>query len=96
MAKSTQIRVALDRQRVETRKTESIQLGIKVVAIDEETICKCDLNRVSLRISQCTVEELRGCCGLCTRREEMEKVLRNDMVYPLHPRPHEAVVIHQF
>jgi hypothetical protein len=58
------------------------------------------MNRISLRIAQYIVGELRSCPSPSSRRDVLERVMRHNIVWPLlpayYPRPQEAKVIHNF
>ena len=57
-------------------------------------------NRVSLRMAQYIVEELKSCPGPSSRREVLEKLLNHNTILPLlseyYPRPAEARAIFMF
>jgi hypothetical protein len=59
-----------------------------------------EMNRISLRIAQYIVGELRSCPSPSSRRDVLERVMRHNIVWPLlpayYPRPQEAKVIHNF
>jgi hypothetical protein len=59
-----------------------------------------DLNRVSLRIAQYIVGELRSCPGPLSRRDVVERVMRYNTIWPLlpvyYPRPQDAKVMYGF
>jgi hypothetical protein len=59
-----------------------------------------EMNRISLRIAQYIVGELRSCPGPSSRRDVLERVMRHNIVWLLlpayYPRPQEAKVIHNF
>jgi hypothetical protein len=86
-----------ERQReedVQLLASERLQNGV------EDHMSVRDLNRVSLRIAQYIVGELRSCPGPLSRRDVVEKVMRHNTIWPLlpvyYPRPQDAKVMHGF
>ena len=67
---------------------------------DEDHLTVRESNRISSRIAQYIVEELRSCPGPLSRKDIMERVLRRNTVWPLlpdyYPQPQEAKVVHGF
>jgi hypothetical protein len=90
-------------QRARDRQRHEEALVLASVAPDlevEDNLTVRELNRISLRIAQYIVEELRSCPGPSSRRDVLERVMRHNTVWPLLPvyyaRPQEAKVIHSF
>lgn len=94
-------RKALQRARDRQRHEEALVLASVPSdhEVDDALIVR-ELNRISFRMPQYIVEELRSCPGPSSRRDVMEKVMRHNTIWPLLPiyyaQPHEAKVIHSF
>ena len=91
------------RQRARDRERHEETLVLASVLPDDDvqdSMTVRELNRMSLRIAQYVVEELRSCPGPSSRRDVMERVMRHNTISPLLPvyyaRPQEAKVIHSF
>ena len=91
------------RQRLRDRERHKEALILASTAPDvevEDNLSVRELNRISLRVAQYLVQELRCCPGPQSRRDVVERVLRHNSVSPLLPeyyaRPQEAKVIHSF
>jgi hypothetical protein len=96
-------RVRKARQRERDRSSEEDTIALARNPPDEgvdDSLSVREANRISLRIAQYIVEELRSCPGPSTRRIVMERVLRHNTVFPLlpeyYPRPQEAKAINAF
>jgi hypothetical protein len=94
-------RKALQRARDRQRHEETLVLASVPPDHEvEDALTARELNRISLRIAQYIVEELRSCPGPSSRRDVMERVMRHNtislLLHVYYARPQEAKVIHSF
>jgi len=76
------------RQRARDRERHEETLVLASVLPDDDvqdSMTVRELNRMSLRIAQYVVEELRSCPGPSSRRDVMERVMRHNTISPLLP-----------
>ena len=98
---AARVRKSNQRAREREREHEARDLAAETSTRDVSDVLSVrDMNRVSLRIAQFIVGELRGCPGPYSRKEVVERVMRHNSVWPLlpnyYPRPQEAIAIHAF
>lgn len=101
VAEAARERKTRQRARDREREQETLLLASMPPNHDiEDHLTVRDLNRISLRIAQNIVHELRSCPGPETRKDVMERVMRHNTVWPLlpiyYPRPQEAKATHLF
>lgn len=94
-------RKSRQRSRDRERHKEALILASTAPDVEvDDSLSVRELNRISLRVAQYLVQELRCCPGPQSRRDVVERVLRHNTVSPLLPeyyaRPQEAKAIHSF
>ena len=98
---AARVRKANQRARERQRGQETIDLVAEPSHRDvSDHMSMREINRVSLRIAQFIIGELRGCPGPSSRKDVIEGLMKHNSFWPLlpayYPRPQEAKVIHAF
>ena len=101
VAQNARERKSRQRSRDRERHKEALILASTTPNVEvEDSLLVKELNRISLRVAQYLVQELRCCPSPQSRRDVVERVLRHNSVSPslleYYARPQEAKVIHLF
>jgi hypothetical protein len=99
-AEAARLRQSRHRAAIQEAEEISRALVVENPGGEEDDMPDQSKHRVSLRMAQYIVEELKSCPGPRSRREVLEKLLNHNMISPLlpeyYPRPVEARAIFMF